>query len=60
MQTATVEYRVATYSGTVDVMCNENDEDDHIIEKAKQILRREAGSLPFGYQHFEVVDRHDN
>ena len=59
MQTATVEYQVATYSGTVDVMCNEDDDNDQIIAKAKAVLRRKSGPLPFGYQHFEVVERRD-
>ncbi len=60
MQTATVKYQVATYSGTIEVMCNENDENDHVIAKAKQVLKRRSGPLPFGYQHFEVTERRDN
>lgn len=56
--TATVKYQVATYSGEVQVNCNENDEDEHIIAKAKRIVtQRFGGSLPFGYQSYKVVNR---
>lgn len=59
MQTATVEYQVATYSGEVKVTCDENDENDVIIAMAKRQLVRESGgvALPFGYQRFTVVNR---
>ena len=33
---ATVKYQIATYSGEVQVNCNENDEDEYIIAKAKK------------------------
>jgi len=33
---ATVKYQVATYSGVVQVNCNENDDDEYIIAKAKK------------------------
>jgi hypothetical protein len=47
---ATVKYQVATYSGEVQVNCDENDEDEYIIAKAKRIVtQRAGGSLPFGY-----------
>ena len=60
MQLATVRYQVATYSGTIQVNCNENDEDDHVIAKAKARLTREAGGyLPFGYEYFAVDERTD-
>ena len=32
---ATVKYQVATYSGEVQVNCDENDEDEYIIAKAQ-------------------------
>jgi len=55
---ATVKYQVATYSGEVQVNCNENDEDKHIIAKAKRIVTQKAGgSLPFGYESWKVVKR---
>lgn len=55
---ATVKYKVATYSGEVQVNCNENDEDEYIIAKAKRIVTQMAGgSLPFGYESWKVVER---
>ena len=55
---ATVKYQVTTYSGDVQVNCDENDEDEYIIAKAKRIVtQRSGGSLPFGYQSWKVVER---
>lgn len=55
---ATVKYQVATYSGEVQVNCDENDSDDYIIAKAKRIVRQKAGgSLPLGYESWKVVER---
>lgn len=55
---ATVKYQVATYSGEIKVNCNENDENEYIIAKAKRILtKRAGGSLPFGYESWKVVER---
>lgn len=55
---ATVKYQVATYSGEIQVICNENDEDEHIIAKARRIVTQKAGgSLPFGYESWKVVER---
>jgi len=55
---ATVKYQVATYSGEIQVNCNENDTDEHIIAKAKRIVtQRAGGSLPFGYENWKVVER---
>lgn len=55
---ATVKYQVATYSGEVQVNCNEYDEDEYIIAKAKRIVtQRVGGSLPFGYESWKVVGR---
>lgn len=56
--TATVKYQVATYSGTVRVVCDENEEDEYIIARAKKILRQRSGApLPYGYEHWKVIDR---
>lgn len=55
--TATVKYQIATYSGTVEVDCDPDDDNEYIIAKAKVQLRRRAGSFPLGYQSFEVIDR---
>lgn len=55
---ALVNYQVATYSGEVQVNCDENDEDEYIIAKAKRIVtQRAGGSLPFGYESWKVVER---
>ena len=56
--TAIVRYQIATYSGEVQVNCNENDEDECIIAIAKRIVtQRAGGSLPFGYESWRVVLR---
>ena len=58
MQLATIKYQVATYSGTVEVNCLEDDDTEHIIAKARGKLKRlSGGSLPFGYQSFEIIER---
>ena len=55
---ATVKYQVATYSGEVKVNCDENDENEYIIAKAKRIVIQKAGgSLPFGYESWKVIER---
>ena len=57
--TAKVKYQVATYSGEITVNCDENDENEAIISKAKRILTRQmGGSLPFGYESFKVAERY--
>jgi len=58
-QIATVKYCVATYSGTIQVHCDANDDNEMIVAKAKQQLRTKAGSLPFGYQSFKIVKREE-
>ena len=57
MQTATVKYAIATYSGTVTVTCDENDDNDFIIAIAKRQLTREDGPLPFGYESWKIIER---
>ena len=58
MMTAVVKYQVATYSGEVHVNCDENDDDDVIIAKAKRIVtQRSGGSLPFGYERWWIIER---
>jgi len=52
---AIVYYQIATYSGQVTVYYNDpNDENEHIIAKAKAELIRKTGELPSGYQSFRV------
>ena len=55
MKTSTVEYHIATYSGTVEFTHEEDLDQELIIAKAKQILRRQAGSFPLGYQSWKVI-----
>ena len=56
-QYATVEYQIATYSGSIDVPCKPDDENEHIIAKAKRILRNQCGDFPFGTQQFVITNR---
>ena len=52
---AKVHYQIATYSGTVAVYYDDpNEENEYLIAKAKKILRRTCGELPYGYQSFKV------
>lgn len=55
--TATVAYQIATYSGSVAVWCDPDDENETIIAKAKSQLSRKHGPLPFGYQSFKIIGR---
>jgi hypothetical protein len=56
MKSVTVEYQIATYSGEIDLMVDENAENEHIIAQAKNILRKQSGgSLPFGSQSFNIT-----
>lgn len=57
LQMATVKYQIATYSGEVRVSCQEDDDNETIIARAKSQLRRKVGELPFGYQSYDVVGR---
>jgi len=62
--TATVEYSIGTYSGTIEVSCDENDDNEYIIARAKSALRRKCGAsiYPSGccYEQWEVVDRSES
>jgi hypothetical protein len=51
-----VKYQIATYSGVIEVSANEDEDNDSIISKAKQVLKRKIGTdFPFGYQSFKVI-----
>jgi hypothetical protein len=52
---ATVKYNIATYSGHITVNCDENDEDEFVIGKAKQQRRNRVGTLPLGYESWKVI-----
>ncbi len=59
-QTATVKYQIATYTGEVEVYgVDENDDNDHIIARAKAQLRRQGGgcSLPMYYESWKIIER---
>lgn len=59
-QVCEVSYQVATYSGSETVYCDCNDDNDCIIARAKEQLRRKiGGSLPYGYESFKIVSRED-
>ena len=56
---ATVKYQVATYKGQMQIECDPDDENEHIITKAKRIvIQRFGGSFPFGYESWKVVERY--
>ena len=52
---AIVKYRVATYEGEINVPCEMNDDDAMIIAKAKEMLKRQTGEFPLGYQSWKVI-----
>ena len=55
---ATVRYQIADYKGVIEIDCDENEEDNFIIARAKKIVtQRAGGSLPFGSETWKVVDR---
>jgi len=54
-----IQYSIGCYSGTVTVSCDENDENDVIIAKAKNILRKKTGPLPFGSESFRIEEGED-
>ena len=56
IQTAIVKYQIAIYSGTIKICCEENDDSDYIIAKAKAKLQKE--NFPFGYQNFKIIERY--
>lgn len=56
MKLATVQYQIATYSGTIDVNIGDDDDENTIIARAKaHLIRKSGGSLPYGYQHFQIL-----
>ncbi len=56
MKTVKVQYQIATYSGIELVDCDENDDNEQIIRRAKHQLRRKVvGGFPLGYQSFKII-----
>lgn len=60
MQTAIVKYQIASYSGKLNVLVDENDRNDVVVDKAKARLFKEAETvLPMEYVNFTILDRID-
>jgi hypothetical protein len=61
-QIATVKYQMASYEGE-EIVCgvDENDDNDHIIARAKGQMRRRdtMPSMPMYYESWKVVDRRE-
>lgn len=55
--TATVNYKIATYKGDIQVSFENDEDDDIIINKAKQQLIKKVGPLPLGYRKFEITNK---
>ena len=51
----TVKYQIGQYSGTVTVNCNEDDDNDTIIAKAKRQLKN-YDTLGMAYRSYKVID----
>ncbi len=59
-QKCIVRYRIATYSGEEIVYCHENDDNDFIEAKARQQVKiKSGGTLPLGYEIFNIIERED-
>ena len=59
-QRCVVRYQIATYSGEEIVYCDANDDNDVIEAKAKrQIKQKAGGSLPYGYEGYNIIERED-
>lgn len=52
---ATVAYQIATYSGSISVWCDPDDENETIIARAKSVLNKRFGPLPFGYESYKII-----
>ena len=58
-QRCVVRYQIATYSGEEIVYCDANDDNDVIEAKAKRQIKQKAGSLPYGYESYNIIERED-
>jgi hypothetical protein len=54
MRKVTVRYQVATYSGTVEVICDDDDDSEIVYARARGKLSKNA-PLPLGYQSFKII-----
>lgn len=53
---AIIKYQIGTYSGEHSVMCEEDEEDEVIIAKAKYQLRK-LTSMSMCYESYKVIER---
>lgn len=61
---ATVAYQIGTYSGSIDVACDPDHDEDQIIATAKRALKRKCGGMgiyPSGccYESWRIESRAD-
>ena len=50
-----VDYQIATYSGSVEVNVDDDADKEEAIGKAKRDLQRRYGQFPFGMQAFKAT-----
>jgi hypothetical protein len=57
---STVEYRIGTYTGRVEVTDVDPDDDsDHVCARARRILERRSPGLPFGAETWIETERRE-
>ena len=59
MRRYTLHYQIGTYSGTIEVTVDPDAEREHIIAKARRVLARRAGPLPFGAESWDIESWED-
>jgi hypothetical protein len=57
---ATVKYQIATYSGEINVRCEEWEESEIVEKRAEALINRRNPGLPFGYRSFKEIHREDD
>jgi len=57
-QIAIVKYQIGTYSGTIQINCDSNDDSEWIINNAKKLLFKDLFS-PMVYTSFKIIERRD-
>ena len=55
--TVEMEYKMKNREGNISFECNQDDDDNLIIEKAKKLLTKEFGLLPEGVRKFEITNK---
>jgi len=60
--TATVKYRIGTYQGTITVNCQECEDAESIIARAKALLKKRSGGYPLGLysESYKIVKQTEN